>query len=209
LSFFAGSTYLLRRGSQLLLCWVLLISTAQNAAAKDVVHSGRQALKAAAVKEVAYSGRLTLKTAAESIYRAAPADSAQGDSLAVVAIPTDSTRSDSLAPGTALLRSALLPGWGQLSNRKPYKAAFFAATSAGLLVSVIAEQRALNTLQNPSEYEDRAARRNTRILFFALSITFAALDAYVDAQLANFGAELAAEIRPDGVLLKWTANLSP
>ena len=36
------------------------------------------------------------------------------------------TRSDSLAPRAALLRSAILPGWGQFYNGKPYKALFFA-----------------------------------------------------------------------------------
>jgi hypothetical protein len=180
---------LLRRGSQLLLFWAVLINSAQSAAAKDIVQPQRP----------------ILKTAAEAIY--SPADSAQGDGLATTTIPTDSTHN--LAPGTALLRSALLPGWGQLCNHKPYKAVFFAATSVGLLAAAVAEQRALNTVQNPREHEDRAARRNTRILFFALSVTFAALDAYVDAHLANFDAELTSEIRPDGGLLKLTTNLSP
>lgn len=121
----------------------------------------------------------------------------------------DSAHADSLSPRAALLRSALLPGWGQLYNGKPYKAAFFAAVSAGFLGVAVAEQIALNDAQSPFESEERAARRNTRILFFALSVTFAALDAYVDAHLADLGANWNAEMRGDGALLTLHVNLPP
>ncbi len=124
-------------------------------------------------------------------------------------IIADSTRVDSLVPRAALWRSALLPGWGQLYNGKPYKAAFFATISAGLLGIAIAEQLALDEAQTPFESEERAARRNTRILFFALSATFAALDAYVDAHLADFGASWSAEMRADGALLRLHLDLLP
>ena len=43
--------------------------------------------------------------------------------------PSVETRSDSLVPRAALLRSAILPGWGQLYNGKPYKALFFALSA--------------------------------------------------------------------------------
>lgn len=96
------------------------------------------------------------------------------------------TRSDSLVPRAALLRSAILPGWGQLYNGKPYKAFFFASASATLFAMAAAEQIALDDARSPQEHEDRVARRNTRILFFALSATLAGIDAYVDAHLARF-----------------------
>lgn len=144
---------------------------------------------------------------------------------AVAAEPgmTDSTLTDTLpSPRGALLRSILLPGWGQLYVGKPVKAAFFGATTAGLLGWVVAEQRDLAQLvdqldelrtQDPASpripaleaaHQDQAARRNTRILFLALATTFAALDAYVDAHLAGFDAAenyLALEPRPGGALL--------
>lgn len=122
-----------------------------------------------------------------------------------IGIRADSTRGDSIVPRAALLRSALLPGWGQLYNDKPYKAVFFATVSAGLLGTVVGEQIALSDAQTPLESENRAARRNTRILFLALSFTFAALDAYIDAHLANFSTEMHA----DGALLTLHVDLPP
>jgi hypothetical protein len=126
-----------------------------------------------------------------------------------VTTSTDSARTDSVVPRAALLRSALLPGWGQLYNGKPYKAAFFATVSTGLLSIAVAEQLALNNAQTPFESEERAARRNTRILFFALSVTFAALDAYVDAHLADLSSNWSTEMRADGALLTLHVDLLP
>ena len=143
---------------------------------------------------------------------------------AVAAEPgtADSARTDSLpSPRGALLRSALLPGWGQFYTGKPVKGAFFGAAAAGLLGWTLAEQRDLAQLadeldelrtRDPASsriplleetHQDQAARRNTRILFLALATTFAALDAYVDAHLADFAAEntLFLEPRSGGALL--------
>jgi hypothetical protein len=102
------------------------------------------------------------------------------------------------------VRSVILPGWGQFYNRRPLKGLFFTTASGALLGSAIAEQGALNNARTPQEHEDRAARRNTRILFFALSVTFSAVDAYVDAHLARFAAgdaPLAFAPRPGGAVL--------
>lgn len=118
----------------------------------------------------------------------------------------DSTRADSLrspTPRSALIRSAVLPGWGQYYNKKPLKALFFAATSASLLGSVVAEQNSLNDARSPQEHEDRAARRNTRLLLFVLSVTFSAIDAYVDTHLSDFAAAekaVSLDLRPGGAL---------
>ena len=87
------------------------------------------------------------------------------------------THSDSLEPRSALMRSAILPGWGQLYNGKPYKALLFAGAGVTLFSMAAAEQSALDDARSPREHEDRIARRNTRILFFALSVTLASIDA--------------------------------
>lgn len=55
----------------------------------------------------------------------------------------------------------------------------------------VAESRALGRAETDLEHEDRAARRNTRLLFFFATLTLGAVDAYIDAQLADF------EVRPD------------
>jgi hypothetical protein len=134
---------------------------------------------------------------------------AAADSIALAAVSADADSLTLPVPRSALIRSALLPGWGQLYNHKPFKATFFAATSAGLLGASISAQRSLGDALTPLEHEDRAARRNTRLLYFALSVTFSALDAYVDAHLADFaaGEEVVSLIpRADGVLLSLHLN---
>ena len=108
------------------------------------------------------------------------------------------THSDSLEPRAALIRSAILPGWGQLYNGKPYKALLFAGAGATLFSMAATEQSALNDARSPQEHEDRIAQRNTRILFFALSVTLASVDAYVDAHLARFANRWDVHAGPDG-----------
>ena len=95
----------------------------------------------------------------------------------------DST--NSLSPREAMLRSAVIPGWGQYSNRRPVKAFLFGTTAAVALGAVISEIRALDRAATPAEHQDRAARRNSRFLIFAATATFAAVDAYVDAHLTD------------------------
>ena len=125
-----------------------------------------------------------------------------------LAVEADSTHTDTTgAPRSAMLRSALLPGWGQLYNGRPFKALFFAAASATALSSVVVEHRRIDTAPTPEIHQDRAARRNTRLLYFALSVSFAAIDAYVDAHLADFGADMQMQMRPGGALLRLNATL--
>ena len=101
---------------------------------------------------------------------------------------TDSTRTDTLPSAHgALLRSAVLPGWGQFYNGRPIKGLFFGGASATALTAVVVEHRRIRSAPTPEEHQDRTARRNSRLLYFALSVALAAIDAYVDAHLADFG----------------------
>jgi hypothetical protein len=156
--------------------------------------------------------------------------------------PDDSTTSRAVvgmaqAPRTALIRSALVPGWGQLNNGHPLKAALFGGTAVGFLAAVLAERDNLSRTDveignartalaglvaagrdDPllrariarleGEFEDQAARRNTRLLYLFTTATLAAVDAYVDAHLVDFGsANTSLDVMPrsDGVSfsLKW------
>ncbi len=119
-------------------------------------------------------------------------------------------------PRTALIQSALVPGWGQLNNGHLLKAALFGGTAVGFLAAVFVERDNLNRTdmeigdardalsglvaaggddpqlrariaQLEGEFEDQAARRNTRLLYLFTTATLAAVDAYVDAHLADFG----------------------
>lgn len=109
--------------------------------------------------------------------------------------PADSLHSPT--PRGALIRSALVPGWGQYCNGRPLKAVLFATGAAGFLGKAVAEQHGLNRAadagRSDQELQDRAARRNTWVLCLLATSTLAGLDAYVDAQLAHF--EIAAQVR--------------
>ena len=98
------------------------------------------------------------------------------------------TANDSLpvSPRSALLRSAVVPGWGQWHNGHPWKAALFAGAASGFLTSALLEVRSLDATATAAERESRSNRRNTRFLYFGLTVTLAAIDAFVDAHLAGF-----------------------
>lgn len=123
-------------------------------------------------------------------------------------VEADSTRTDTLPSAHgALLRSAVLPGWGQYYNGRPIKGLFFGAASATALTAVVVEHRRIGSALTPEEYQDRTARRNTRLLYLALSFALAATDAYVDAQLADFGTEMQVEMRRGKAWLRLKATL--
>ena len=107
----------------------------------------------------------------------------------------------------ALLRSVVLPGWGQFYNGRPVKGLLFGAASATALTSVVVEHRRINSAPTPEEHQDRTARRNSRLLYFALSVALAAIDAYVDAHLADFGAVMQVEMWRGKTWLKLKAPL--
>ncbi len=109
-------------------------------------------------------------------------------------------------PRGVLLRSLVLPGWGQWANGRPFKALVFGGAAAGFLGKAAVEQRDLGRAadqgRDDEELQDRAARRNTWVLCLLATSTLAGLDAYVDAHLADF--EVAARIRagPEMALLE-------
>ena len=113
--------------------------------------------------------------------------------------PADSLRAPS--PGGALLRSAVLPGWGQYYNGRPFKALLFGGAATGFAVAAVGD------LSGPAgeslpQSDDRAARRNTRFLYLIGTVTFAALDAFVDAHLADVKIEPIVGAGGDAALLR-------
>ena len=102
-----------------------------------------------------------------------------------------------------MLRSALIPGWGQLYAGSPFKAAWMAAAGATFLtltvradarVSDLAARR--SSLLDPTERAaleaDIEAWRIERRRWLVWSATlwiYSIVDAYVDAQLHDFEAE--------------------
>ncbi len=96
---------------------------------------------------------------------------------------------DTLTPRGALIRSSILPGWGQLRNGKRAKAVLFAGAAGGFLSAAILDVRAVRRAVTAEKKEDRVARRNSRFLYFFIAATLAGLDAFVDTHLGDFGDE--------------------
>lgn len=151
------------------------------------------------------AGLLLWLTAAAAPSLAQPSEWVQAtvveDSAATANSPVTPTHT---APRQALIRSAVLPGWGQVTNGHRLKGMLFGVATAGLAGYTLAGQRDLDRISGQlddlrrqdgfspriadleAEAQNLAGARNTRILYLALSITAAALDAYVDAHLADF-----------------------
>ena len=123
---------------------------------------------------------------------------------AMAQAPADSLQTQ--APKKALIRSLLVPGWGQYANGRPFKALGFGAAAVVLAGRVVAQQRELGRADRRGapdlELEDLAAGRNTRVLLFVANATLAGIDAYVDAQLAGFDVSLEPRVGPGVALLE-------
>ncbi len=114
---------------------------------------------------------------------------------------TDTVRTREASPSGALLRSAFVPGLGQLYNRKYIKAGLFAAGESWLAHGIYEnwkeadrhESNLKSAVDDPeyqaaefAKYENARDRRNLKIWILAATIFYSMFDAYVDAQLADF-----------------------
>ena len=116
------------------------------------------------------------------------ADSLENDSSEVNTIPVIIRRN----PGAALLRSAVLPGWGQFYNDEPLKGVLFGTLELGLLAWLISEHFASEEARNNNDepaYQLHSQRRLDLIWYTSAAWLFGMLDAYVDAYLFSFSTE--------------------
>lgn len=116
------------------------------------------------------------------------------------AAQADTDTSRRVEPGPALLRSAVLPGWGQFYTRHPVKGGLMMAAQVafiGMAVRADGRVKDLAGLRNsafpPSSLEDdieswRSERRSWIIRAFGLWL-YSMADAYVDAHLHHFDEE--------------------
>ncbi|NOY88486.1 MAG: hypothetical protein GXO93_03725 [FCB group bacterium] len=103
-------------------------------------------------------------------------------------------------PTKALLKSMLIPGWGQLGNRKYVKAGVFMAFDAWFVTSAFHYKKQANDYwdkyTNATEiaernsyynvYLDRKDSRN-KYTWYSVIVTFVSMfDAYVDAHLSGY-----------------------
>ena len=103
-------------------------------------------------------------------------------------------------PTGALLRSALVPGWGQVYNRQYIKAGIYGGVEIFLLYRARQNWRQMDFHQSNfmntddpaykaeqfNLYIQRRDDRNIYLWFTGLTIFISMFDAYVDAHLANF-----------------------
>jgi len=86
------------------------------------------------------------------------------------------------SPVGAVLRSAVLPGWGQFYNEQYLKGVFVFSLNAGLLATVFYYDSRWEDTMNEN-YRDR---RNLFTWFFGAAYLLTLLDAYIDAYLFGF-----------------------
>jgi hypothetical protein len=98
------------------------------------------------------------------------------------------------SPTGALLRSLTVPGWGQMYNKKYFKALIVAGGQGVLLGSAIAEWKrasdakndtSLSSFQRLEDYRLHTNNRNMLLWLYAAATVVSILDAYVDAHLSQ------------------------
>ncbi len=90
------------------------------------------------------------------------------------------------SPTGAMLRSAVVPGWGQLYNGKWFKAILVAGAEIGLVANAVIQNQLAVQANNPFDrafYEDN---RSLSIWWLGAVILYSMGDAYVDAHLYRF-----------------------
>ncbi|MFO8183282.1 MAG: hypothetical protein R6U39_03840 [Candidatus Aegiribacteria sp.] len=95
-------------------------------------------------------------------------------------------------PTGALVRSAILPGWGQFYNHRPVKGLVLGSIELGLLGWLISEHIASENARNAEDdpaYQFHSQRRLDLIWYTSAAWLFGMLDAYVDAYLYPFSTE--------------------
>ncbi len=124
---------------------------------------------------------------------------APGETRTSAARKTGNRRDGGPSIGWVTVRSGVLPGWGQLANRKPLKAVFFGGVYAGFAVSALVAESDRGGLQDRIDREggepdpalvDRlnnaVNRRNFGMWMMGATMVFSMLDAYVDAHFFNY-----------------------
>jgi len=131
-------------------------------------------------------------------------------------------------PRWVMLRSLVVPGWGQLHNRAWFKAAGVAGSEGYLAWRMIDDQHQLDRLQQEADdalaagdlqryndaahaYNDRLDAGTARRWLFGGLVAYALLDAYIDAHFQHFDVEFKHDPALDGggdgtggrLLLRW------
>lgn len=108
-------------------------------------------------------------------------------------------------PTGALFKSMVIPGWGQLGNRKYVKAAFFASFDVWMILKALDHKKKAADLRSQFEsaidvdirneyynlYQQERTRRNKYTWYAVIISFFSMFDAYVDAHMSGHPREKA------------------
>ncbi|MBN2201230.1 hypothetical protein JW777_04685 [bacterium] len=152
----------------------------------DTTRTGPDSSKAAAVAAVRPGAAAPDSAGRQSVSPdTAGRESVEPDSAGLFA-RTAPRKTETKSPRGALIRSAVLPGWGQWYNGAKWKTGLVAAAAAGLAANIIIQNR--RAADSVTE-DERAFYENSRNLTWwwvagLYGLTLA--DAYVDAHLWHF-----------------------
>jgi hypothetical protein len=129
---------------------------------------------------------------------------AESDSIRAARTPKPRGRFDQ--PHWVMLRSLVIPGWGQFHNKAWFKSAAVAIGESWMIVRMVDDEKSLNQLEdsinqaledsNEAAYNAAIAAYNSQLdqttqrrWFFGALLAYALLDAYVDAHFVDFEVE--------------------
>jgi len=132
--------------------------------------------------------------AAQDSTAAAPVDSGRS-------APDSISRHQPSATGN-MLKSLVLPGWGQLSMGRELTALVFIAGEAGTVTMVVKAQRDLKRAREAGDQaliDQYQRKREDWLVYMGINHVLSALEAYVSAKLWDFPPGLDIEAGPRGV----------
>jgi len=105
-----------------------------------------------------------------------------------------------IKPTTSMYHSLVVPGWGQIDNGKKKKAALFFIAEMVCIGGYLYYNHEIRHGEYTGwEKDNLRTDRNTFILYWMVSKIFGIMDAYVDAQFANYDIT---DITPDDLKKK-------
>lgn len=87
---------------------------------------------------------------------------------------------------SAVIRSAVFPGWGQWYNGKKWKTVLILGTELGLGGNAIYMNQKMHQASSPEEFHFYQDKRNLTLWWLVGVYFLNVLDAYVDAELRDF-----------------------
>ena len=108
----------------------------------------------------------------------------------ILADSTWSAPKPSINPAKAMYHSMFIPGWGQINNGKKLKAVLFFTAEVIFIGGYVYENyNVKNKAVTSWERDNYRTDRNTFFIYWMVSRIIGMVDAYVDAQLADFNVD--------------------